>query len=197
MLNMLLAQKHIQTEMNPLNNNYLEREIVQIEKHKNEFERKEDHLDISPNTLVGNSLSAYSDLYKIEKTTPAKISKTNSKLILLDNNSNYSKTTNINMLAYSNQLSSNLENYINNKPNDPKKKRVIFRDEIKITTRDSNFNLKNIRLPLSDVIEVESYKKYNNEVNHTNYKQKDKYSIKNILKNFTCQTIDSPSCAIF
>ena len=197
MLNMLLAQKHIQTEMNPLNNNYLERENVQIEKHKNEFERKEDNLDISPNTLVGNSLSAYSDLYKIEKTTPAKISKTNSKLILLDNNSNYSKTTNINMLAYSNQLSSNLENYINNKPNDPKKKRVIFRDEIKITTRDSNFNLKNIRLPLSDVIEVESYKKYNNEVNHTNYKQKDKYSIKNILKNFTCQTINSPFCAIF
>lgn len=200
MTNMIFKDKFDQAENSPLNNIYLITEYVNIEKRKNTFEKKEDNLNISPKTLVGKTLSDYRDLHKYEISPTAKKNlQTNSKLALLDNISNNSKSTNINFLAYSNQISSNLDNLVLYKPKNSKNiKRVTFRDQMKISLNKTNSNLKNIRLPLVDIIEVESYKKYNLPLELNNTKtDKTKNIFKNTLKHLTCQSINNPCCIVF
>lgn len=197
----IIIENQYQDYHSPTNSNYLVTEYINIEKRKKRFEKKEDNLDISPKTLVGNSLAVFSDLQINELSQIAKKTlKKNSKLVLLDDISNNSKSTNTNFLAYSNQLSGNLENLVINKSVNVKKKRVTFRDELRITNNNQgNYKLNNMRLPLVDVIEVESYKKYNLPLEEINYNNNERHknSFKRALKNLSCQALNNPCCVIF
>ena len=124
----------------PINNNeYLITDYSYIQKRKNRFQRnlKDDNLDISPKTLVGSSLSFLSEKINVDKYESPRKNIINSKLILLDDISDNSKSTNINHLTNNNkELSTNAENI--NKMNNFKRKKVVFRDQIKIQTNVQN-----------------------------------------------------------
>jgi len=197
---MIIADKFIRQDRSPKNHINLITDYVNIENELNRSERKKDNFVISPKTQVGNLLGPISDLHNIEKSPSLKINlKSNSKLILFDDISSNSKSTK-NNLGF-NQVSGKLENIKINKPTNTKKlKRVVFRDQLKIKTNNmnsnSNYVIKNVRLPLVDVIEVESYKKYysSNEENSLGNKSIIKKALKNIT--FTCQSINNPCCVI-
>jgi len=256
MTNILPIEKGLENITMTLEPQYLVTEYNNLDKRKNRFKRnsKEEFLDISPKTLVGSSLSLFSDVnnYNIfnnynnnnnlilnnninlnqnEENLDNNLKKNycpNSKLALLDDISNNSKSTNINHLTNLNkELSGNLEflslnncnnttnisninntkNVYNNNFNSNinNKKRVRFRDEIKIQTEDNNYNFKsiNVRMPLVDVIDVESFKKYNfiemNNFNKNieNNNNKSKFSFKKSFNHLTCNALNNPCCQIF
>ena len=79
-----------------------------------------------------------------------------------------------------------------------KKKKVLFKDQIKISGNKFYYNN---RLPLVEIINVESYKKFNssnylNRDNNNNLSQKFK-TIGITINNFTCRVFNKTCCNIF
>jgi len=202
MTNLEIEQKQKVGNSINLNDNYLLTEYITVEK-KNQIKKisKEDNFDISPKTFIGSSFSFFSEnLINDKSESPIKKSMfINSRLTLLDDISNNSKSTNINNLQIINKNLSNFDLNDNKDFKKKKKKRVLFRDQI--ISQSNKTQLKSVRLPLVDEIKVESYKKYYCAEENLSFSQiytKNKsQSFKERINYFTCNTIKSPCCLIF